>query len=109
MKSKDRNFISRMIRSLTKLETKYQVLEYKRKKRLFARKQRRSSMIPRDLASIYLGLVAPEPEAVFVPTTPVAGYMYYPNVKKWFLFAEPTAASWGTRRVGTPIPRRRKG
>jgi len=66
-KSKDRNFISRMVRTLTKLETKYQVPKHKRKRRLFTRKQRSSPVVPRELASIYYVLAAPEPEAAFVP------------------------------------------
>ena len=66
-KRKDKAFINRMVKTLAKLETKYQVPEHKRKKRLFARKQKRSSIIPRELASIYHGLAAPEPDAVVVP------------------------------------------
>jgi len=198
-KSKDRNFILRMVRTLTKLETKYQVPKHKRKKRLFTRKQRSSPVVPRELASIYYVLAAPEPEAAFVPypfpdvrwdgvrfkpalpasescpvyschqdpgfyqekrefrsgsiiptvsdsefnrlarhngqpfgslpgyqtnlgvvavpTIPVGGYVYYPNAKKWVLFAEPRssppryAASTArrTRQGGTTLSRRRKG
>ena len=67
VKRKDRAFINRMVKTLAKLETKYQVPEHKRKKRLFARKQKRSSIIPRELASIYHGLAAQEPDAVVVP------------------------------------------
>ena len=48
-----------------------------------------------------LGIVA-------VPTNPVGGYVYCPDARKWVLFAEPFS-SRGTRRGGTPIPRRRKG
>ena len=67
MKFKDRNFISRMTRTLTKLETKYQVPEHKRKKRLFVRKQKTSPIIPREFATIYNALAAPEPDTVTVP------------------------------------------
>ena len=67
MKNKDRYFISRMIRTLTKLEFKYQVPEHKRKKRLFSRKQRTNPIVPKELASIYPALATPEPEAVAVP------------------------------------------
>jgi len=67
MKSKDRNFVSRMVRTLTKLETKYQVPEHKRKKRLFIRKPRSSPIVPREFATIYNVLTAPEPETVAVP------------------------------------------
>ena len=52
-KNKDQGFITRMVKTLTKLETKYQVPEHKRKKRLFARKQKRSSIIPRELAWVW--------------------------------------------------------
>ena len=37
-KSKDHTFINRMVKALTKLETKYKTPEHKRKKRLFTRK-----------------------------------------------------------------------
>ena len=49
MRTKDKAFINRMVKTLTKLESKYQVPEHKRKKRLFARKQKRSS-----IACLYL-------------------------------------------------------
>ena len=48
---------------------------------------------------------------VAVPTTPVAGYVYCPETKRWVLFAEPPSspsAGRGTRRGGTPPARRRK-
>ena len=76
VKRKDKAFINRMVQTLAKLETKYQVPEHKRKKRLFARKQKRSSIIPRELASIYHGLAAPEPDAVTAPDP-------FPHVR-WF-------------------------
>ena len=66
-KSKDRTFISRMIKTLAKLETKYQVPEHKRKKRLFVRKQKTSPIIPREFATIYNALAVPEPDTVTVP------------------------------------------
>ena len=40
--SKDQTFINRMVKALTKLETKYRTPEHRRKKRLFTRKQRTS-------------------------------------------------------------------
>ena len=49
---------------------------------------------------------------VAVPTTPVGGYVYFPDAKKWVLYAEPCSspsAGRGTRRGGTPVARRRKG
>ena len=190
-KRKDKTFINRMVKTLAKLEAKYQVPEHKRKKRLFSRKQRTNPIVPKELASIYHVLAAPEPEAVAVPdpfphvrwsdvrfkpalpnpelcpvhscsqdpefyqekweyrngsviptitepdflrkdrdpfgtmpgyktslgvvsvpTTPVGGYVYCPDVKKWVLYAEPSSspsAGRGTRRGGTPPARRRKG
>ena len=66
VKTKDKAFINRMVRTLTKLESKYQVPGHKRKERLFARKHKKSSIIPRELAPIYYSLAAPEPEPVTV-------------------------------------------
>ena len=179
-KSKDQTFINRMVKALTKLETKYLTPEHKRKKRLFTRKQKTCPIVPKELASIFHDLAAPEPEAitvpepyprvwwsdvrfkpalpnpelcvvhscsrdpefyqdkedlpclfkrwtypfgtlpgyktslgvVAVPTTPVGGYVYCPDAKKWILYAEPSSspsAGRGTRRGGTPLTRRRKG
>jgi len=67
MKSKDKTFISRMVKTLTKLETKYQTPEHKRKKRLFVRKQKTSSIVPKELATIYNVLAACEPDTVSIP------------------------------------------
>ena len=190
-KGKDQTFINRMVKALTKLETKYRTPEHRRKKRLFTRKQRTCSIVPKELVSIYNDLAAPEPEAVAVPepfphvrwsevrfkpalpnpelcpvfscsqdpgfyqekheyrngsviptvtepeflrkdcppfgtlpgyktsrgvvaipTTPVGGYVYCPDAKKWVLYAEPCSspsAGRGTRRGDTPLTRRRKG
>ena len=66
-KRKDKAFITRMVKSLTKLEEKYRTPEHKRKRRLFLRKQRTSPIVPKELATIYHVLAAPEPEAVTVP------------------------------------------
>ena len=49
---------------------------------------------------------------VVVPTTPVGGYVYCPDAKKWVLYAEPyssPSAGRRTRRGGTPPARRRRG
>ena len=189
-KSKDQTFITRMVKTLSKLETKYQTPEHKRKKRLFVRKQKTSPIVPKEFATIYNVLAAREPDTVSVPdpfpqvrwndvrfkpalpnpepcpvhscspdpefyvdrdnlisrakrdfnyfssqysnpfgtlpgyktslgvvavpTTPVGGYVYCPDAKKWVLFAEPhsspASAGRGTRRGGgTPFTRRRKG
>ena len=191
VKIKDNNFISRMVKTLNKLETKYLTPEHKRKKRLFIRKEKTSPIVPKEFDTIYHVLAAPEPEpvavsepfpyvrwnevrfkpalpnpelcpvhscsqdpefyqekweyrngsviptitepdflrkdrdpfgtmpgyktslgVVSVPTTPVGGYVYCPDVKKWVLYAEPSSspsAGRGTRRGGTPPARRRKG
>ena len=50
---------------------------------------------------------------VAVPTTPVGGYVYCPEVKKWVIYAEhrssPTSAGRGTRRGGAmSLTRRRR-
>ena len=66
-KSKDQSFINRMVKALTKLETKYKTPEHKRKKRLFTRKQRICPIVPKEFASIFHVLAAPEPETVAVP------------------------------------------
>ena len=65
-KRKDETFINRMVKTLAKLEVKYQIPEHKRKKRLFTRKQKTSPIVPREFASIYRDIAAPEPEAVTV-------------------------------------------
>jgi len=64
MQSKEKNLISKMLKTLTKLETKYLTPEHKRKKRLFTRKQKTSPIVPREFAAIYSDLAAPEPESV---------------------------------------------
>ena len=49
---------------------------------------------------------------VAIPSTPVGGYVYCPDSRKWVLFAEhPSSppAGRGTRRRGTPLTRRKKG
>ena len=67
MKCKDETFISRMVKTLTKLEGKYLTPEHKRKKRIFKRKRKTSPIVPREFAAIYNVLAAPEPETVTVP------------------------------------------
>jgi len=173
MKSKDKTFISRMVKTITRLQTKYLTPEHKRKKRLFTRRKT-SPIVPKEFESIYHVLTAPVPDAVAVldpfphvrwsdvrfkpalpnpeqclvhscspdaefyvhdfgylaspfgtlpgyktslgvvaiPTIPVGGYVYCPEVKKWVLYAEPQSspsAGRGTRRGGTPPARRRRG
>ena len=120
VRRKDETFISRMVKTLAKLEAKYRVPEHKRKKRLFTRKSKPSSIVPEELASICHGLAAPGPfgtmpgyktslGVVTVLTTPVA--VYCPETKNWVLFAEhpsPPSAGRGTRRRGTTPARRRR-
>ena len=65
-KSKDQTFINRMVKALTKLETKYKTPEHKRKKRLFTRKQRTCPIVPNEFSSIFHVLAAPEPEPITV-------------------------------------------
>ena len=74
VKRKDETFINRMVKTLTKLEAKYKIPDHKRKKRLFTRKSKPSSIVPKELATIYNVLAAPEPEAVTVPKP-------FPNVR----------------------------
>merc|ERR1712179_631692 len=64
---KDKTFIIGMMKTLTKLELKYQTPEHKRKKRLFTRRQKTSSIVPKEFTSICHALAAPEPEVVSVP------------------------------------------
>ena len=120
VRRKDETFISRMVKTLAKLEAKYRVPEHKRKKRLFTRESKPSSIVPEELASICHGLAAPGPfgtmpgyktslGVVTVLTTPVA--VYCPETKNWVLFAEhpsPPSAGRGTRRRGTTPARRRR-
>ena len=64
---KDKVFLDKMVKVITKLETKYQTPTHKRKKRLFTRKQKSSPVVHKELATIYHCLAAPEPGAVTVP------------------------------------------
>ena len=192
VRRKDKTFINRMVKTLTKLETKYLTPEHKRKKRLFKRKEKTSPIVPKEFDTIYHVLAAPEPEpvavsepfpyvrwnevrfkpalpnpelcpvhscsqdpqfyqekreyrngsviptitkpeflrtdrepfgtlrgyktnlgVVAVPTTPVGGYVFCPEVKKWVIHAEPCSSpasvGRGTRRGGAmSLTRRRR-
>ena len=46
MKTKDKTFISRIVMTLIRLETKYLMPEHKRKKRLFTRKDKNNPIVP---------------------------------------------------------------
>ena len=76
VRSKDKTYIARLIKTLTKLELKYATPEHKRKKRLFTRKQKTSPIVPKEFDTIYHVLAAPEPDAVTAPDP-------FPHVR-WF-------------------------
>ena len=65
-KSKDKTFISRMVRTLAKLESKYLTTKHKKKRLLFTRNQKTGLIIPKERASICNVLAAPEPEKLTV-------------------------------------------
>merc|ERR1719481_1740647 len=67
VRSKDKAFINKMVKTLDKLEAKYKIPEHKRKKRLFTRKPKPCPIVPKEFSSIYNALAAPEPEDVTVP------------------------------------------
>ena len=182
---KDKTFISRMMKTLNKLESKYSIPEHRRKARIFMRKKKESPIVPKEFSTIFHVLAAPEPDMnvlepypqvkwndirfkpglpnpelfavhscsqdpefyqdkkdlpctyqrwaphsfgtlpgfktslgiVAVPATPVGGYVYCPDAKKWVLFAEPRSSpprysastARRTRQGGTTLLRRRKG
>ena len=58
---KDKNFISRIVKTLNKLETKYLTPRHDSKRQLYARKHKYSPIIPEELAPSYNVLTAPEP------------------------------------------------
>ena len=57
-KSKAVTFIKRMVKTLAKLEAKYQIPEHKRKKQLFTKKRKPSSIVPKEFTSIFHDLAA---------------------------------------------------
>ena len=61
-KSKDITYISRTVRTQAKLESKYLTTRHKKKRLLLTRNQKTGPRIPKELASIYNVLAAPEPE-----------------------------------------------
>ena len=174
----DKTFISRMMKTLNKLESKYSIPEHRRKARIFTRKKKESSIVPKEFSTIFYVLAAPEPDVnvlepypqvkwndvrfkpvlpnpehfavqscsqdpnfyqdqkdvlctfkrwapfgtlpgfktslgiVAVPSTPVGGYVYCPDDRKWMVHAVPrysASTGRGTRKGGTPLPGRRKG
>ena len=58
---KDEAFVRRMLKTLTKLESKYLTPVHKRKKRLFTRKKRKIDIVPKEFSSIYEHLASPGP------------------------------------------------
>ena len=71
---KDEAFVDKMLKVLSKLETKYLTPTHKRKKRLFTRKSKISHIVPQEFLAIYHNVAAPDPESVPVPEP-------YPRVK----------------------------
>ena len=61
-KSKDKTFISRMVRTLAKLERTYLTTRHKKKRLFFTRNQKTGPIILKERASICNVLTAPEPE-----------------------------------------------
>ena len=64
---KDLAFITRIKKTLDKLEKKYSIPVEKRKAAMFTRKPRTKHIIPKEFSAIYHLLVAPEPEPIAVP------------------------------------------
>lgn len=64
---KDQAFISRMTKTLSKLERKYSIPVEKRKTNMFTRKPRTKHIIPKEFSAIFHLLCAPEPEPIIVP------------------------------------------
>ena len=77
--SKDKAYISRLVQCLTKLEKKYQTPPHKRKERIFRRKTKNKSIVPKEFSSIYLSLAAPESEVKSPDLSPPK--VDWPNVR----------------------------
>jgi len=77
--SRDKAHIFRMVQCLTKLEKKYQTPPHKRKERIFRRKTKNRSNVPKEFRSIYLSLAAPESEIKSPELDPPK--VDWPNVK----------------------------
>ena len=65
-KRKDKTFISRMVKTLTKLQAKYLPPRHNSKRQLSMKKQKNSPIIPDELAPNYHNLAAQEPEGFTV-------------------------------------------
>ena len=61
-RKKDQAYICRLLKIINKLEVKYSIPEHKRKARLFKRKKRENSIIPKEFSTIFHVLSAPEPD-----------------------------------------------
>ena len=73
---KDQAYITRLVRCLSKLEKKYSTPTHKRKPRLFKRKERTNTIVPKEFSSIFDHLAQPDPNDVKqIPGT------IYPEVK----------------------------
>ena len=66
-KRRDKAFISRMFKILTKLETKYLPPKHIKRRQLSTTKQMNSAVISKELTYNYHALAAPEPEKLNVP------------------------------------------
>jgi len=77
--SKDKAHISRMVQCLTKLEKKYQTPPNKRKERIFRRKTKSRSIVPKEFSSIYHSLAAPESKVKSAELNPPR--VDWPNVR----------------------------
>jgi hypothetical protein len=64
---KDLAYISRMTKTLARLERKYSIPVEKRKAGVFIRKPRTKHIIPKEFSAIFHLLCAPEPEPITVP------------------------------------------
>ena len=61
-RKKDKAYICRLVKSINKLEVKYSIPEHRRKARLFKRKKRESSIVPKEFSRMFNVLAAPEPD-----------------------------------------------
>jgi hypothetical protein len=64
---KDLAYISRMTKTLARLESKYSIPVEKRKAAMFIRKPRTKHIIPKEFSAIFHLLCAPEPDPIIVP------------------------------------------
>ena len=81
-------YITRLFRCLSKLEKKYSTPTHKRKPRLFKRKERTNTIVPKEFSSIFDHLAQPDPNDVKqIPGT------IYPEVKWNLVKFKPVSAT----------------